>query len=142
VPAIALKLATASSFILVSPEILLIMDAEELLQRYAAGERDFVGVGLDDVDVSGANLSNINLSRASMNQFFADGANLSGADLSKASIYQAGFNEVNLAGANLSEADLGDCGFRRANLSGANLSGATFRYTRMPDESIRSDSCE
>jgi len=44
------------------------MEADELLKRYAAGERDFCRLDLSEADFSGADLSGINLS----------GANLSG----------------------------------------------------------------
>jgi uncharacterized protein YjbI with pentapeptide repeats len=37
------------------------MDAEELLGRYAAGERDFVGVDLSGVDLKRTKLIDINL---------------------------------------------------------------------------------
>ncbi|MEH2207481.1 MAG: pentapeptide repeat-containing protein [Nostoc sp.] len=37
---------------------------EELLQRYAAGERDFIGVDLRDAELRGINLSRANLSGA------------------------------------------------------------------------------
>ncbi|MEH1781066.1 MAG: pentapeptide repeat-containing protein [Nostoc sp.] len=47
------------------------MDAEELLERYAAGERKFHSVNLRGVDFKGANLSGIDLTSA----------DLTGADL-------------------------------------------------------------
>ncbi|MEA5553939.1 pentapeptide repeat-containing protein, partial [Anabaena cylindrica UHCC 0172] len=37
------------------------MDAEELLQRYAAGERNFSGVDLREADLSSAELGRANL---------------------------------------------------------------------------------
>lgn len=39
---------------------------EELLQRYAAGERDFRRVNLERMDLSGINLPGINLDRADL----------------------------------------------------------------------------
>jgi len=48
------------------------MEADELLKRYAAGERDFRKVDLSSANLSSAHLSGINLS----------GANLSGAQKS------------------------------------------------------------
>ncbi|MHC5830121.1 MAG: pentapeptide repeat-containing protein, partial [Nostoc sp.] len=38
------------------------MDIEELLERYAAGERDFRDVDLSHSDLTGVNLSGIDLS--------------------------------------------------------------------------------
>ena len=49
------------------------MTAEELLERYAAGERDFAGV-----DLNGAVLTGINLDRADLSRVNFTGANLSG----------------------------------------------------------------
>ncbi|MEH2317379.1 hypothetical protein [Nostoc sp.] len=37
------------------------MDAEELLKRYAAGERDFAGIDLSSVDLREAELTRISL---------------------------------------------------------------------------------
>jgi DNA-binding XRE family transcriptional regulator len=91
-----------------------VMTAEELLQRYTAGERDFSGLNLIRLNVGGdnplgANLNGINLS----------GSNLSESDLTK----------INLSEANLSGADLSQCLLKNANLSGANLSGANLSNT-------------
>ncbi|MEH2167491.1 MAG: pentapeptide repeat-containing protein [Nostoc sp.] len=57
------------------------MDAEELLQRYAAGERDFPGVRLRGVFLDRAELREINLTRD----------DLSGSDLSGASFQVSNF---------------------------------------------------
>jgi 2-iminobutanoate/2-iminopropanoate deaminase len=56
------------------------MKAEELLKRYAVGERNFHEADLCWAILSGANLSGANLS----------GANLSGADLSDANLGVSG----------------------------------------------------
>jgi 2-iminobutanoate/2-iminopropanoate deaminase len=37
------------------------MDAKELLERYAAGQRDFKNAQLSGIDLKGADLSEINL---------------------------------------------------------------------------------
>jgi uncharacterized protein YjbI with pentapeptide repeats len=42
------------------------MTADELLERYAAGERDFSGVNLQRVELQYSQLSGINLSRANL----------------------------------------------------------------------------
>ena len=95
------------------------MTATELLERYANGDRNFVGAYLRRADLREANLSGGNLS----------GADLSGADLSRA---------------DLSRADLLVANLREANLSGANLSGADLSRAIMPDgrkwEEYREDS--
>ena len=42
------------------------MDAEELLQRYASGQREFTEVDLDGEDLIGVDLSGINLSESNL----------------------------------------------------------------------------
>ena len=42
------------------------MTREELLERYAAGERDFSGVDLSRAELGGANLSGIVLSNSNL----------------------------------------------------------------------------
>ncbi|MEQ8540779.1 MAG: pentapeptide repeat-containing protein [Coleofasciculus sp. D1-CHI-01] len=85
------------------------MTAEELLQRYAAGQRDFQGVNLSDEVLSWADLT---------------GANLSGANLSGVILNWANLSQVKLRCANLSNSDLNWANLERADLQGANLSGA------------------
>ena len=72
------------------------MEARELLERYAASERDFRRVDLNKADLPGANLSGANL-------FWVD---LSGANLRKANLSWADLREADLYGANLSRATL------------------------------------
>lgn len=44
------------------------MDVNELLKRYAAGERDFKGINLIGSSLSGINLSRANLREASLSE--------------------------------------------------------------------------
>lgn len=55
------------------------MNAKELLERYAKGERQFHNVWLGGADLKGANLSGIDLYKS----------NLSGADLSEATLSES-----------------------------------------------------
>ncbi len=82
------------------------MTAEELLERYAAGERDFSGANLYGAELTGANLTGANLT----------GANLNGANLT----------DANLTDANLSEASLGDTKFVGCIFHGTELSNAAW----------------
>ena len=120
---------------------------DELERRYAAGERQFPGV-----DLSGADLSQLELA----------GVDLSGSTLARAKLYG-----TNLVGANLTECDLEGCflqgtpmdkvtarraSFRRCRLEGvtwagvdvqgaqfseARLKGATFKDCRMSKTGFR-----
>lgn len=111
------------------------MTAEELLQRYAAGQRDFQGVNLSEEILSWADLT---------------GANLSGANLRGVILNWANLSQVQLRGANLSNSDLNWANLEQADLTGANLSGAEVSATNlngadwsgaiMPDGTIWSDS--
>jgi 2-iminobutanoate/2-iminopropanoate deaminase len=102
------------------------MDAEELLVRYAKGEKNFAGVDLSGMVLTiaytrelferykpeentwshGFNLSEINLSEANLEAANLEGINLMRANLSKA----------NLTGANLQFACLNEADFREANM--------------------------
>ncbi len=117
------------------------MDANELLRRYVAGERNFrfaqlrrvslkgaelSGTDLLGADFHSANLSYVNLSQAKLNAVdlrFADliGANLSEVNLYFAFLSNANLNEANLNRANLNKADLSFTNLSNANLNRANL---------------------
>jgi Pentapeptide repeats (8 copies) len=145
---------------------IIVMRAEELLQRYAAGERGFDGVDIGGSDeLSRANLSGITLTNAFLNEIFMDRIDLSGANLSGTNFAQSSMARANLRGANLQYVDLRESDFTDAilidaclttttmydvNLTGANLTNAevdedfwierkVFNNTVMPDGSIRVD---
>ncbi|MEH2448859.1 MAG: pentapeptide repeat-containing protein [Nostoc sp.] len=77
------------------------MNAEELLRRYAAGERNFAGVDLSSVDLREAELTRINLVGANLR-----GVNLTGANLNCSALRKADLRNANLKGTDLSGANL------------------------------------
>lgn len=87
------------------------MTREELLRRYAAGERDFRGADLRGANLRGADLRDANLRWADLTD-----ADLRGADLTDADLRRANLRRANLRGADL----------RWADLSNAYLTGAIF----------------
>jgi uncharacterized protein YjbI with pentapeptide repeats len=117
------------------------LTADELIERYVAGERNFAGIRLkggrggelDGANFNGSNFSGailhadmigINLSDCSLR-----GADLAESDLSDAFLMRANFIGATLAQANLSGANLTDANLVRAELeealvSNANLTGA------------------
>jgi uncharacterized protein YjbI with pentapeptide repeats len=97
--------------------------AEELLRRYAAGEREFARADLRNMHLSGVDLSNALLRGADLSGAHLDGVDLSGASLSGADLSGAHVN-ANLSRANLSDAKLRGTYLMSANLESANLSGA------------------
>jgi uncharacterized protein YjbI with pentapeptide repeats len=119
----------------------------ELISRYAAGERNFSNANLrcamlaarslKEVKLSygklnWANLSEANLSGADLTAADLSDANLTGASLSKSDLVRTNLSRANLEladlrEANLSKADLSDACLREADLRGANLSYADLR---------------
>lgn len=116
------------------------MFAEELLERYQAGERNFAGVDLvahqaKDLDVwvqlgradfRGINLRGANLYRVSFGHADLRGANLAGAYLGYGALGYANFQDACLQGAAFTVTNM-----RGANFTRADLRDATFRETRM-----------
>ncbi|WP_377475683.1 MAG: pentapeptide repeat-containing protein [Microcoleus anatoxicus] len=93
-----------------------VIKTQELLRRYAAGERRFEGIVLYRADLRGVDLHNIIMPNA----HFAD-ANLSGANLQESCLTRVNFRGANLSGANLYIANLTDADLSYTNLKGANL---------------------
>lgn len=101
------------------------MKAEEVLKRYAAGERAFLSINLNEANLSGANLSRADLSGANLSVANLSGSNLSGANLSRAKLNVTKLSGANLSGANLSEANLNVANLTLADLSEAELGQAS-----------------
>jgi uncharacterized protein YjbI with pentapeptide repeats len=110
-----------------------------LSEEYANGERNFQkfylenadlhGLHLEDIDLSGsdlrgANLQNANLSKAILIKALLQGANLKGAVLHEANLSDANLSGANLEGADLSESDLSRADLRQGNLSHTNFTRA------------------
>jgi Pentapeptide repeats (8 copies) len=102
-----------------------VMTAEELLERYAAGERDFSGVDLSGANLTQADLRDIDLSRANLSRVDLSWANLSEANLTEISLaLWSSLSGANLSGANLTGANLNGCEMLGVNLENANTMGA------------------
>jgi uncharacterized protein YjbI with pentapeptide repeats len=82
-------------------------------------KKGFKRPDLSGADLSGQNLSDINLRGAILTRINLSGAKLSNADLSGSNLAQA-----NLSDTDLTETVLSDCFLRGANLSNANLCGS------------------
>ncbi len=138
------------------------MNAEELLEKYAADLREFSELDLSGVSLPGVNLSrstflnaNFNAAKLTSADFSHSicqrakfhGANLTladfsytdlqQADLSKAELTRADFSAANLHGADLSYADLRDAKLRCGNLSAANLSRVDLRYAKLVSANLQ-----
>lgn len=104
--------------------------AEELLARYADGERNFAGIELiqsegvpldSSIDLEGAILRDINLRGAYLRQADLCRADLTGADLFGVSLEGAWLKRAIVRDANLYSANLHWCSLHEADLRGTNL---------------------
>lgn len=94
------------------------MTAEELLGRYAAGERDSSGADLTDARLTGADLSSANLTGARLMGATLTAANLSHADLTGAHLERAVLDkDTTLTNAQLNETRLDLVIFGDVNLT-------------------------
>jgi uncharacterized protein YjbI with pentapeptide repeats len=112
------------------------LTAQELLKRYAAGEREFPDVDLSGQILKGVNLSGANLGGAKLHNTLLEEANLTGVNLSCANLDQVDLTRAILTGANLSEARLHRVNLQDANLRGADLSGASFKQICLTGASL------
>ena len=92
-----------------------------LLERYKAGERNFINANLRCSNLSQQCLRGVSLSHAFLNE----------ADLTKVNLSDAELSAANLSSANLSEANLTNTNLFRTNLTEANLSGANLRGAKL-----------
>jgi uncharacterized protein YjbI with pentapeptide repeats len=107
---------------------------------------DLSGADLSEINLSGANLARADLSNARLGGANLSGANLSRAklfradlsqaDLSRAVLFKANLSQADLAGANLNGADLSGAYLIRANLSGASLIGACLKGANLGQASL------
>ncbi|BAY42808.1 pentapeptide repeat protein [Scytonema sp. HK-05] len=91
------------------------MDANEVLRRYAAGERNFRQADWRGISLAKANLSGVDLSGAHLNN-----ADLSNSDLSSANLNWAGLKGANFSGANLKGAKMPNGRMHNDRLESAN----------------------
>jgi serine/threonine protein kinase, bacterial len=120
--------------------------AEDLLQAYAKGRRDFTSHDLSLLSLQRAGLSGANFHQSKLHKINLQGANLFNADFGRASLSNAILKNANLARAYLSHADLQGADLRgadlsyaylsNANLRGANLCGADLTGAKISDEQL------
>lgn len=104
--------------------LLIRLSVDELMKRYASGDRQFVNANL-----RGARLDELNLSEANLSWAKLTAASLRGATLKRASLCKADLREANLSRANLGFADLSGANLTGATLNGTNLFAADLRRT-------------
>lgn len=103
-----------------------VITTQQLLERYATGERRFPGLVIVRAELRNQNLQGINLSYRDIKQRLKfrphlPKANLSGANLEGSFLRGTNFKDGNLSTTNLFEANLEGVNFTNVNLRGANL---------------------
>lgn len=97
---------------------------------------NLAGADLARADLTGAKLGGTNLSGANLARAKLFRADLSQADLSRATLFKANLSQSDLAGANLNGADMSGAFLIRANLSGASLLGACLQGASLGQASL------
>jgi hypothetical protein len=125
-----------------------VMTPEELLARYAAGERDFSGVNLIGVNLEEICLEEVNLQGANLSGTFFFRSNLRGAIFTNANLERADLNmtvldETDFRGANLRSCKTLECSMIGANFQDARDEGMIWDgyvyNTILPDGRVVSD---
>ena len=103
------------------------LTSEEVLSKYARGDKNFSQANLSEV-----NLAEENLELSSFSQSKLIGINFQGANLCRTNFYNA-----NLAQANLREANLRHAELYKANLKNADLRGASLRNANLISANLK-----
>jgi uncharacterized protein YjbI with pentapeptide repeats len=114
------------------------LSAEELLDQFSGGKRDFESINLRNAYLFQADLQDINFAWSDLNSIYLPYANLSQANLYKTQLNDAELGDAQLNQANLSEANLERSNLSRANLREANLQGANFLRATLQNADLRS----
>jgi uncharacterized protein YjbI with pentapeptide repeats len=107
------------------------LTTDQILHRYAIGERNFSNANLRCAKLCMLSLSEINLSWAKLSL-----ANLSGTNLRRANLTMTDMREANLSETNLSHTCLVRANLRSANLSRADLKGANLSHCCLNDANL------
>ena len=115
-----------------SVALLIRLMPDQLIRRYAVGERNFSNANLRCAMLASHSLREITLCYAKLNWANFSEANLSGSDLTAADL-----SDANLRGASLSKTSLMRTTLVRANLELANLSEANLSKADLTDACLR-----
>lgn len=100
------------------------------------------GVGFAGANLADSNLRNANLKWSGLQAVLSDvdlsGAQIIESDLTKARLDDANFSGANLSGSNFTMARMWGTNLSAANIQGACFAGTDFFNTTMPDGSLRS----
>jgi hypothetical protein len=114
-----------------------IQAVKDFLARYAAGERNFAKIVLNEADLSRVNLTLANLHGAELIWANLTEANLYHIDLSRAKLRQANLSGAMLRSSNLQGTDFVNANLRGADLSWSNLNGANLTGADLTDANLK-----
>lgn len=109
---------------------------QQLLQRYANGDRYFGEIDLYQEDLTAVDLMGSEFPKANLWGANLIRANLRNVDFRQANLSQANLHLADLRGANLTGANLRRSNLAGAKLQGAILDGASFTGATMPDGAL------
>ncbi|MDG2990521.1 pentapeptide repeat-containing protein [Candidatus Synechococcus calcipolaris G9] len=122
-------------------------NAEDLIQAYQEGKRDFSNLDLSGLSIFEANMPEVNfqgsclrlayLPYGQFNRLEAPGVDLQGSELGDIQLYQANLSHANLSQAKLVRANLRSATLAGASLVEANLQGADLRYADLRGADLR-----
>ena len=111
------------------------MDTNEVVRRYAAGERNFEKQYLCRGDYS---LKNESLVGINLKKSIIHGMSLEGAILKNSNFHEVTFEYVNLKKSDLSESDLSESEFKEGNiLEGVNFERANLAHAQLKDTNLQ-----
>lgn len=95
-------------------------ELNQMLENRKEGERlDVVDRVLENMDLSGRDLSNIDFGESTFNS-----VNLDGTNLDHSSIYKTWFNDCSMRGTILTNADMREASLRHMDMTNADISGS------------------
>ena len=103
----------------------------DMVAAYSNGRREF-----SQVELSGADLSNLRLVEALFNGANFKGARLDGADCAYARLTEANLSQARMIGADLSDADLSGAILTNANISRARLNRTDLAFADLSGASV------
>jgi Pentapeptide repeats (8 copies) len=110
---------------------------KDFLARYAAGERDFAKINLNETNLSGVNLTLANLQASELIWTNLEKANLYHINLSSAKLRHANLSGAMLRSSNLQGTDFLNANLRGADLSWSNLNGANLTGADLTDANLK-----
>ncbi len=103
---------------------------QELLQRYAEGERHFPNTDIDDAGLAGVTLEETVFDGSWFHSGNFEGANLRGASFQRCNLKCVNFRNADLRGASFRESAVDAAEFQGAVLEGTSFEGAgCYGYT-------------